>query len=251
MRHQLPHVRPSEGPSRDRFDGDPQAPHASASSGRWLVKQVAWVGAVSVLVLSACTVDEPGGATSSASVAASSQQSATPAETSPEDTPIVVVPVEPAESSGATAEPGRSEPVPDAALAAQMVCEPISRATRLSHESRWGPVDWDEAVQIAVGEGLTAGINWWVVVATPDGATGRARLTNADSLDDPEDAEWLIASGSQASTGEGMASNDSYYWQYFPHVKWDAAGHQRLHAAVAKGFECLDLEYPEPDPLNR
>ena len=157
MRHQLPHVRPSEGPSRDRLDGDPQAPHASASSGRWLVKQLAWVGALSVLVLSACTVDEPRGATSSASVAANSQQSATPAEISPEDTPIVVVPVEPSESSGATSEPGRSEPVPDAALAAQMVCEPISRATRLSHESRWGPVDWDEAVQIAVGEGLTAG----------------------------------------------------------------------------------------------
>ena len=178
------------------------------------------MGALSVLVLTACTVDEPRGATSSASGAASSPQSATPAETSPEDTPIVVVPVEPAEPS-VTAEPGRSEPVPDAALAAQMVCEPISRATRLSHESRWGPVDWDDAVQIAVGEGLTAGINWWVVVATPDGATGRARLTNADSLDNPVDAEWLIASDWQASyTGEGTASNDSYYWQYFPHVKW-------------------------------
>ncbi len=108
-------------------------------------------------------------------------------------------------------------------------------------------MDWDEAVQIAVGEGLTAGINWWVVVATPDGVTGRARLTNADSLDNSADAEWLIASGWQASTGEGMASNDSFYWQYFPHVKWDAAGHERLHAAVAKGFECLDLEYLEPD----
>jgi len=132
-----------------------------------------------------------------------------------------------------------------------MVCEPISRATRLSHESRWGPVDWDEAVQIAVGEGLTAGINWWVVVATTDGATGRARLTNADSLDNPADAQWLIASDSQASyTGESTASNEFYYWKYFPHVKWDSAGHERLYAAVAKGFECLDLEYPEPDPSN-
>ena len=221
MRQQLPHVRPSAGSSRDRFDGDPQAPSASSSSGRWLVKQLAWVGAVSVLVLSACTGDEPGGATSSVSGAASSPQSATPAETGPEDTAIVVVPVELSESSGVTAEPGWSERVPNEALAAQMVCEPISRATRLSHESRWGPADWEEAVQIAVGEGLTAGINWWVVVATTDGATGRARLTNADSLDNPADAEWLITSDWQASyTGESTASNDSYYWQYFPHVKW-------------------------------
>ncbi len=37
--------------------------------GWW--KRLAWVGAVSVLVLSACTGDDPRGATSSASVAAS------------------------------------------------------------------------------------------------------------------------------------------------------------------------------------
>lgn len=120
-----------------------------------------------------------------------------------------------------------------------MTCERISDATVASHESRWGAVDWTDAVQVPVGVGLTPGELWWVTVSTSDDMTGRVRLTNAGSRDDPSEAEWLIAAGWQSST------EPHGYWKYFPHVEWDSIGHVRLHAAVAKGYECLGLEYPE------
>ncbi|RMB57074.1 hypothetical protein EAX62_16415 [Tessaracoccus antarcticus] len=131
------------------------------------------------------------------------------------------------------------EPIPAPALVAIMECEPISDATRLSHESRWGAVDWQDAVQVPVGEGLTPGELWWVTISTTDGETARARLTNAGSVDDPAQAEWLIASGWQVS------SRPTGVWKWFPHAKWDLEGQQRLWAAIAKGYQCLRLNYPE------
>ena len=161
----------------------------------------------------------------------------------PEETAIVVDDEAPVGTT--PAEPGPLEPTPDPALVAQMECDDITRATRRSHEARWGAIDWTEAVQIPVGEGLTAGIDWWVVVATPDGATGRARLTNAGIVEDLDDADWLMAVDWQARA-EG--SSELRVWKYFPTVKWDEDGQRRLHAAVAKGYECLGIAYPESAP---
>lgn len=43
-------------------------------------------------------------------------------------------------------------------------------------------------------------------------------------------------------------SSELRVWKYFPTVKWDEDGQRRLHAAVAKGYECLGIAYPEPAP---
>jgi hypothetical protein len=201
-------------------------------------------GALTLLLLTACSGDEnpePSASVTPSTSAATTSEAAIPVE--PEETAIVVDDEAPVGTT--PAEPGPLEPTPDPALVAQMECDDITRATRRSHEARWGAIDWTEAVQIPVGEGLTAGIDWWVVVATPDGATGRARLTNAGSVEDLDDADWLMAEDWQARA-EG--SSELRVWKYFPTVKWDEDGQRRLHAAVAKGYECLGIAYPESAP---
>ena len=126
-------------------------------------------GALTLLLLTACSGDEnpePSASVTPSTSAATTSEAAIPVE--PEETAIVVDDEAPVGTT--PAEPGPLEPTPDPALVAQMECDDITRATRRSHEARWGAIDWTEAVQIPVGEGLTAGIDCWVVVATPDGA---------------------------------------------------------------------------------
>ena len=43
-------------------------------------------------------------------------------------------------------------------------------------------------------------------------------------------------------------SSELRVWKYFPTVKWDEDSQRRLHAAVAKGYECLGIAYPESAP---
>ncbi len=201
----------------------------------YIVRTAIIVGLLSLLALSACAapgpVPEPV-PSSTHSGAVSETPSPTGGQVSSVGSPSS------SESAGSDSDV-EAEPVPDPALVAVMECEPISDGTRLSHESRWGAVDWKDAVQVPVGEGLTPGELWWVTVSTIDGELGRARLTNADSLDDPTQAEWLIASEWQSS------SKPTGMWKWFPYVEWEPKDRQRLHAATAKGYQCLGLNYPE------
>lgn len=199
------------------------------------MRTATFMGLLSLLALTACTMLEP-----VPEPAPSTAVSETPSPTIEPVPPVEPSTVQESPDQGPDADQG--EPVPDPALVASMECEPISDATRLSHESRWGAVDWNDAVQVPVGEGLTPGELWWVTVSTTDGETGRARLTNAGSLDDPTQADWLIASDWESRSQPGV------YWKYYPSVAWEAEGQQRLYAATAKGFECLNLTYPEPIP---
>lgn len=197
-------------------------------------------GALSLLMLAACSGgEEP---TSSNTSAAETTTAAAPTPEPSGSEEVIVVDDAPVSATEASepADPTAQEPIPDAALVEDLECKDISRAVRRSHEATWGPVDWQKAVQVPVGEGLTAGIEWVVVVASPDGTSGRARLTNAGSVD-AKAADWLPASEWESSAGNG-------YWKFFPTVKWDAAGHKRLNAAVAKGYECLEMTYPDAKP---
>ena len=79
----------------------------------------------------------------------------------------------------------------------------------------------------------------------PEPSASVTPSTTAGSVEDLDDADWLMAEDWQARA-EG--SSELRVWKYFPTVKWDEDGQRRLHAAVAKGYECLGIAYPESAP---
>lgn len=195
-------------------------------------KTAACAAAMTLTLLSGCTAgpNPSPSPTVAASENAEPEPPVVPVETGPESTPS------PAPQQGAIAQP-------DEKIVASLECEDVSKATHRSYEKRWGRPGLSEATQVFVGEGIDPGSRWWVVVdfsdaPTPDSPTkGAAYLTNAEDVDG--EAQWLVAASAESEDHRG-------YGKYFPNVKWDLEGHKRLVSAVAKGYQCLGKEYPEP-----
>ena len=195
-------------------------------------RTTACAAAMTLTLLSGCTAgpNPSPSPTVAASETGEPDPPVVPVETGTESTPS------PAPQQGAAAQP-------DEKLVASLECEDVSKATHRSYENRWGRPGLSEATQVFVGEGIDPGSRWWVVVdfsdvPTPDSPTkGAAYLTNAEDVDD--EAQWLVAASAESEDHRG-------YGKYFANVKWDLEGHKRLVSAVAKGYQCLGKEYPEP-----
>lgn len=129
--------------------------------------------------------------------------------------------------SGPTAPAGEESIAPDPGIMATMECEPLSEDLRARMRIHFGTPE--RSVQVEVGEGLTPGEIWWVIV-----------------LDSPSDDsyQWVIPRRF-LTNAPGVAEDDIWIplWlsDTWRPVKWDSERLVRGQSALTKALECLDL----------
>ncbi len=125
------------------------------------------------------------------------------------------------------------EILPDPSIMATMTCEPVSDETLAYLGQVYAP-PLMEPVQVLVGEGLSPGEDWWVIVTDLDrGPTGGNNqwLTNQPGLSG-ERGNWIgIGAETRAPDGTMRSSFDGVHWDYERLVKG--------RNALTKAFECL------------
>ncbi len=152
------------------------------------------------------------------------ETSSTPPSTSPTEPEVVPFPTEPA----VTPSPTEVETIsPDAQMMAAMECEPLSQDLLARMRIDFGTPT--RSVMVEVGEGLTPGETWWVVILDIPAddrkpwARLRRFLTNAPGVSG--DGHWI----SVPSNGDPWRS-----------VAWDSERLVRAQSALTKARECLD-----------
>ena len=116
---------------------------------------------------------------------------------------------------------------PDPELVATMECEPLSRDLLARMRMDFGTPT--KSIQVEVGEGLTPGETWWVVILDSPAddayqwAELRRFLTNAPGA--PDESQWI------------SVPSKSDPWRS---VEWDSERLTRAQSALIKAHECLD-----------
>ncbi len=152
------------------------------------------------------------------------EASSAPPPMSPNEAVVVPTPTEPA----VTPSPSEVGTIPsDPELVATMECEPLSQNLLAKMRMDFG--NPTASVQVEVGEGLTPGETWWVVIldSPADDAYQweelRRFLTNAPGISD--EGQWIPV----PSTGDPWGS-----------VEWDSERLMKAESALMKAHECLD-----------